>query len=417
MLAKSGWKHSLTLATILISISSLAFAQAGQLDSTFGTGGIVTVNFGVLGDSGRATIGGAAIQFDGKIVVAGGIPDGNGHGLSSFAVARFLSNGSLDPTFGKNGIAAIAGSGGTYTSVVIQPDGKIVAAGGQVARYNTNGALDSSFGKKGVVSLGEFFLATVVALEGNGDILVGGNLIDSNGFVGRLLPNGTVDASFGLGQLTPGITDIGVVTVTGLATLSNGDIVAGGNTGGALVAALTSGGQLDLNFGLNAQMFTPAAAAGLALGSNGDILVAGTAYTDPTATGGTGFVLAGYQTVGIADPSFGKNGGIITALPNSSNATASGSGIEPNGEIVVGGTAGVSGQSDFVLARYTAQGQLDTSFGSNGTVETSFGSSEPTANGLVIQPSDGKIIVFGGLITIVGGNQDTHLLMARYLAQ
>jgi uncharacterized delta-60 repeat protein len=405
------------LAAILLGVSTFAFAQAGSLDPSFGTGGIVTVDFGIEGNNGKATIAAAAIQSDGKIVVAGSIPDGNGHGVASFFVARFLSNGNLDTTFGSKGIAAIAGSGGTYTSVVIQPDGKIVAAGFQVARYNKNGTFDNSFGTKGIVTLPEFFFASVVALQSSGDILVGGNFFDGPGFVGRLLSDGTPDTSFGLGQNAPGFTNIGVVTVTSLATLPNGDIIAGGGPNDTVVAALTSTGSLDPSFGLNAQLFTPSTVAGLALGSNGDILAAGTTFINPTAASGTGFVLTGYQTVGIADPAFATNGGVITAFPNSTNATATGSGIEPSGSIVIGGTAAVSGVGDFVLARYTTSGQLDTSFGSNGTVETSFGGSAPTANGLVIQPADGKIIVFGGLITVEGGSLDTRLLLARYLAQ
>jgi uncharacterized delta-60 repeat protein len=416
MLKKSATKLSL-LVLSLLGISTFAFAQAGSLDPSFGTGGIVTVDFGIEGQSGKATIDAAAIQSDGKIVVAGGIPDGNGHGVASFFVARFLSNGAIDTTFGTKGIAAIAGSDGTYTSVAIQPDGKIVAAGFQVARYNKNGSFDNSFGINGIVTLPEFFFASVVSLQSNGDILVGGNFFDGLGFVGRLLSNGTVDTSFGLGQSAPGFTNIGLVTITSLEMLPDGDILAAGGPNGTVVAALTSTGSLDLNFGLNAQLFTPSATGGLTLGSNGDILVAGTAFTNPTAAGGTGFVLSGYQSVGIADPSFATNGGVITALPNSTNAAATGSGIEPNGRIVVGGNAGVSGQADFVLARYTTSGQLDTSFGTNGTVETSFGGSTPTANGLVIQPADGKIVVFGGLTTVEGGSLDTRLLLARYLAQ
>jgi uncharacterized delta-60 repeat protein len=410
-------KYCRTLAPVVIffAVSALAFAEAGKLDPSFGSGGIVTIDFGVVSQSGFASINAAAVQSDGKIVVAGGIPDGNGHGVASFFVARFLSNGTLDATFGHKGISVIAGSGGIYTSVLIQPDGKIVAAGGQVARYKANGDFDDSFGTKGIVTLPEFFSASVVTLDSKGEILVGGNILDANGFVALLLPDGSLDTSFGVGQQGAGTTSILGTSVTQLARLANGDILASGNQNGQLVVALTSGGLPDLTFGLSSQLSVPSSVGGLAVASTGDILVAGTEFLQPTAST-PGLLLTGYQSIGIADPSFATNGGTITALPGASSIVASGLGLEPNGEIVIGGSAAVSGQRDFALARYSASGQLDTSFGTHGTVETSFSGSTPTANGLTIQP-DGKILAFGGLGTIEGGSTDTKLLIARYLSQ
>ena len=95
---------SLLAMVILVSAAKQAAAQAGQLDPSFGNGGIAITDFGVQYQQDIAAVGGVAIQTDGKIVVAGGVPANNGKELPSFAVARYQTNGSLDTTFGKGGI-------------------------------------------------------------------------------------------------------------------------------------------------------------------------------------------------------------------------------------------------------------------------------------------------------------------------
>jgi uncharacterized delta-60 repeat protein len=95
--------------------------------------------------------------------------------------------------------------------------------------------------------------------------------------------------------------------------------------------------------------------------------------------------------------------------------------VQPSGDIVTLGTANQSGQTAFALARYTATGQLDTTFGTNGTVVTSFGGSlqvpSVSANGLAIQ-SDGKIVAVGGYSVFVPYHGfDTAFKVIRYLGQ
>lgn len=95
------------------------YTPAGELDAGFGTGGEVTAKLG----AGDATAQSIALQPDGRIVVAGGLAD-------DFAVARFTPAGSLDPTFGSNGsVRTDFGEVDQAAGLVLQPDGRIVVAG------------------------------------------------------------------------------------------------------------------------------------------------------------------------------------------------------------------------------------------------------------------------------------------------
>jgi len=120
----------------------------GSLDSSFGTGGIVTTNIG-----GFSPAYDAALQTDGKIIVVG-------RSNSDLALARYDTDGSLDSSFGSGGtvITNIQSSQSDIGySVSIQDDGKIIASGSSgngtifVTRYNTDGSLDSSFGTNGII--------------------------------------------------------------------------------------------------------------------------------------------------------------------------------------------------------------------------------------------------------------------------
>src|SRR5262249_2754285 len=129
---------------------------AGSLDMTFGSSGKVITAFGSSNEGVNALV----LQPDGKIVAAG---FANGGSDDDFALARFNADGSLDPTFGAAGkVTTLFGSSDDFISaLVLQPDGKIVAAGFTnngtnddfaLARYNTDGSLDSTFGTGGKVT-------------------------------------------------------------------------------------------------------------------------------------------------------------------------------------------------------------------------------------------------------------------------
>jgi uncharacterized delta-60 repeat protein len=127
----------------------------GDLDTTFGTGGIVTTDLRGYDDWGNSI----ALQSDGKIVFGSKSSNGTDN---DFAVVRYNTDGSLDTTFGTGGkVFTPIGSGNDEgEAVTLQSDGKIVLAGYTwngtdhdfaVVRYNTDGSLDTSFGSGGKV--------------------------------------------------------------------------------------------------------------------------------------------------------------------------------------------------------------------------------------------------------------------------
>ena len=139
---------SAVLVVLAVALPGAAGAAPGDLDPSFGNGGIVTTDFGT-----GAHAYALAILPNGKIIAAGGA------GSQHFALARYLPDGSLDPVFDGDGkvttdLGAAAGDGAN--GLAIQPNGRIVAAGGSgdfvLARYRRDGSLDQSFGADGKVT-------------------------------------------------------------------------------------------------------------------------------------------------------------------------------------------------------------------------------------------------------------------------
>jgi uncharacterized delta-60 repeat protein len=158
-----------------------AQAAAGDLDPTFGTGGKVITDFGGA-DVGRAI----AVQADGKVVVAGSTGPRENLPGNFFALARYLPSGALDSTFGSGGrVTTDFGANEWANTLVVQPDGKLIAAGGRsaglagafaLARYLPNGGLDASFGIGGRV-LTEFAGRpefNALALQADGRLVAAG---------------------------------------------------------------------------------------------------------------------------------------------------------------------------------------------------------------------------------------------------
>jgi uncharacterized delta-60 repeat protein len=179
----------------------------GTLDATFGTDGKVTTTFGVPEQGfSYALAYSLALQQDGKIVLAG---ESTINGDRDFALARYNTNGTLDPSFGTGGrLTTTFGNNDVAFSVAVQPDGKIVTAGFglfkfALARYNSNGTLDPSFGTGGQVTTAIGGLndgAKRLALQGDGNIVVAGRSYINGDFHSALVrynSNGTLDAGFG----------------------------------------------------------------------------------------------------------------------------------------------------------------------------------------------------------------------------
>lgn len=328
------------------------------LDPTFGGDGVVTVGF----EGGLEGLMRVARQSDGKIIAIGGTKE-------SVLIVRALSDGSLDPDFGTDGLVQLPF--GVPTSgvqvgfgVAIQPDGAIVVAApvlgtygslmgvGVVARLLSDGSLDSSFGDGGYVVSDTGTTATSLALAASGDILVGGA-----GTVTRLLADGTVDTTFGDG--TPVASTLG--RILELAVLPDQRVLAVGNR---YIARFTSGGSLDTEFGVEGLVEVPATGSGdalysLAVADDGKILVGGS--FSPSTGGNASMWLGRYLADGTPDTTFA--GGAVG--DPESGGQAFGVGFDPSGRIVASGYTQI-GEVYGRSARFDANGNLDTSFGQGG---------------------------------------------------
>ena len=224
-----------TMRQNLASQSDFALARYtanGHLDDTFGGDGRVLTDFGGRSDEAF----GLALQPDGKAVVVG-------RTLDDLAVTRYRMDGSLDPTFSRNGrlVLDIDGPDTAY-GVAVQSNGKIVVVGraGQdfaVLRLHPGGKRDRTFGLRGLVRTdfaGSFDVARAVDIDAAGRIVVGGSAMVEAAQRGdfalaRYDRHGTLDGSFGTGGLVT--TDFLSFEdgITGLVALPSGGVVASGH--------------------------------------------------------------------------------------------------------------------------------------------------------------------------------------------
>src|SRR5919106_930041 len=243
MLARFPRRSSLTIVgavALVLAIANPAAAPPGDLDPTFDGDGKVTTDFAGGGDQAQAV----AIQGDGKIVAAG--IDRNLSGVGDLALARYNPDGSLDTTFDTDGLVTTDFIGQTDQAyaVAIQGDGKIVAAGRAflgstreefaLARYNPDGSLDTTFDGDGKVTT-DFAAfndnARAVVIQGDGRIVAAGFAVVSgtNDFaLARYNTDGSLDSTFdGDGKVT---TDFAAASdiAHSVATQGDGRIVAAG---------------------------------------------------------------------------------------------------------------------------------------------------------------------------------------------
>jgi uncharacterized delta-60 repeat protein len=411
------------LSALLVLGAGSAQAVPGNLDPSFGSGGVATIRIG-----GSASAQGVVLQPDGKIVEAGWSLDGSD---GVFALARFGADGSLDTQFGSKGTTTTAwGTHSQARGLALQPDGKIVVAGQifyqakfALARYRPDGSLDPSFAADGkqTFPIGEASGAAAVAVQPDGKIVVAGfSSSDTSSAVAlaRLKPNGLPDPGFG----TDGITTTAIGTHSAAEALvlqPDGKLVVagfsavGGGFTRATLARYGVGGALDDGFGSGgiatlAGSPNNADAHALALQPDGKIVVAGN-------DSGRGLLLARYAANGTLDQGFGAGGRVLTRRDGNSEAT--GVALQPDGKIVVAGRTRDGPVSTYAVARYDATGSLDLSFGRGGVVVTRLAPlpkvASGTAAGVVLQ-ADGKIVV-GGTIQQLTGAAGPTFGLARYL--
>ena len=411
---------------VVCPLLDLANAAAGDLDTTFGNDGKVVTDFFGNFD----TANDVAVQPDGKIIAAGVATLLNN--FNHFALTRYNSDGSLDPTFGSGGkvITEFPNASDTIQAIALQPDGKIVAAGQSstviagfaLARYNSDGSLDPSFGSGGLVTTNffDFAIAEGVAIQPDGKIVVAGNtsplLSGQLDFaIARYNSDGSLDATFGSGgKVTTDffgnldqaadliITADGKIVVGGTATADGSSFdfaMARYNSNGSLDPTFGSGGKVTTNlFGGFDVCFS------INLQTDGKLVLTGDAISPVF---GSILAIARYNSDGSLDPTFGS-GGISDANVRAGSRASL---ILPNGKIIAAGLGFDSPRIfDFVAVRYNSDGSLDTTFGIGGKMIADFFGNLSQALAVASQ-SDGKVVLAGNVVI---NGQTFDFALARF---
>jgi uncharacterized delta-60 repeat protein len=419
---------------------------AGFLDPTFNTTGVVTTQVGQVGTeyAHAAAVYPSGTTNAGKIVVVGGVTGSRSNGNLDFALVRYNADGSLDPTFGKGGMASTSLVSSEDQAMAVALVGDKVLAGGYalvnthtnlddfaLARFNADGTLDQTFGTKGKVTTdfgGSDDIAMAMAVQGDGKVLLAGITNAGTGSssytvfaVVRYNANGTLDTTFGNGGkvtvnvgegLEPGFTDKYMDMV-----LSGNQIVLAGwaRSSDMYVVRLTSTGQLDSTFGTGGMVkLGQGYNTRLAVQSDGNLVVAYT--SNDNLRPDPGIFVTRLLANGVTDTTFGTAG--TARLPWSVTgwgANASAVAVDPLGRTEIGGwqdNNGSSSNGKLVIARFTPSGALDPTFGVGG-----YNTSGNALNlytylnafpALVLQP-DGKTLLVG-----TAGNQ-TEFAVVRFL--
>jgi uncharacterized delta-60 repeat protein len=376
----------------------------GTIDTSFGTNGAAIASFDRSGSSDNDNASGMALQpADGKILVSGSIA-GDASTGQDMAVVRFTSSGLLDVSFGTNGKAIVPFNLGNCPTVAnacddlayrvdLQADGKILlvglAASSQtattssnamaIARLTTSGIRDSTFGGDGRVTLN----------FGSGDTALG--------FRARQLADGQHILAVGAANTTPGGTNLDFA----LARLDEH---------GNLDPSFGVGGQVTYGFDIGGDLTD--VATDFAELPDGRLLVCGEVLANDPSN--YDFACMRFLANGTPDSAFAPvlvpfdRGGTLADIPYAVRRDSQGR------FLLAGADQRAAGNNDFAVARLTADGALDPSFGRNGIATflsySLFGTDyDNQATGLVIQPDD-KIIVTGYAKVDASGNQQFQVL-------
>ena len=434
--------------------------SSGDLDVTFGVGGKVTTDFlGSAGDRSRQS----AMQSDGKVVQVAW-HGGFGSSEPTMAVARFNTDGSIDHTFGTDGLVPVdfPGRGEFFGSIAVGPDDRIAVAAWSVypstdllgsdsdvsvALLHPDGGLDTAFDGDGmkVFDVGRAAggpsaaptadLVFDIAVQGDGKVVTAGVVTIDNQArfaLTRLNTNGTLDTTFNSdGVVTTPFANY-IAVASALDVDAAGRIVVVGEAGiptgtpprvtrnEFAVARYNPDGSLDTTFDGDGWAVTSVGtvddgAQNVEVAPDGKIVVAG---GSSSAVTGNDFAVVRYNPGGSLDGTFGV-GGKATASHKvrnnqgvlvEANEEAIGLVVQPDGAVVVCGRSGIGvaqSNRESVILRFDNAGTLDSGFGDNGKVVPA---DMDDVNALLIQSGDGYVLVGGQVTTPTGGFEEFALL-------
>jgi uncharacterized delta-60 repeat protein len=436
--------HTFTDGAQLVAITGSATDTASNsydfglrgpaVDATFGTDGYTDAAFGARALASRPAL---AVQADGKIIAAGDDLAGG-----DFKIGRYNADGTLDTSFNTNGFAYADIPGdtdGQVQAATVQADGKVVVVGNvidgsysawAIVRYNTDGSLDQGFGTDGYIlhptTTSDNNALHAVTTTASGKILVGGGT-DGGFALAQYNADGTPDTTFGgngtgLVVTHVGSSDVqhGQDSVQSLQILPDGSIIAAGiadaTTHDFALAKYTPAGQLDTSFGNGGTVTTPLDSTGhvtppagnstqsrirsAVIQSDGKIVVLGSVGS---LTSNSDWVVARYNADGSLDTTFSDDG-VTTADFAGTGAEGYSVSLDVNGRIVGTGMAIDNGVNELALARWNADGTADVTFDGDGELTILPAASATTGASLFSTAWQGDT-----LVGILGGFDDIRL--------
>ena len=392
-------------------------AQTLVPDQTFGDKGWAVTNADNADDSGYAF----EVLSNGKIITVGdmgiesdqeGVPDERGFGF-----VRYNSDGSIDNTFGTNGITFVSSSDVSVRGdliknprgLAVQDDGKILASGGAgelvVIRLTENGNLDTSFDSDGVVNINVIAFIQPsgpedIKILDDGRIVVVGKSGTNYAYVARLLADGSPDTSFN----GNGGNRLETFTGTfwkGIDVQDDGKVVIGGsyndsgnrnaaflrfNTDGTFDSSFGNDGFVQIDFGASYDQVED-----IAIQPDGKIVFTGSAGSIPDRD----IIHGRINPDGSPDQTYSGDGKSLLSLPG--NDVGYNIRIMDDNSFLIGGTGLNSSASttDFLLYKVNSDGSDDNSFGDQSPVIfADLNNSDDVAREMDIQP-DGKVLLFG----------------------
>jgi uncharacterized delta-60 repeat protein len=356
----------LSLFTFSLSSQTLdpTFANAGKA-GPFGNGFLSAGGFGKS----------MALQADSKIVIAGYKSNGSNN---DFALMRLNGDGTVDNTFGTNGIKTIDAGNDEYAyAIAVQPDGKILLTGYRYyyVAYSCN--CTGGWGGGCSTCYSYYYDAVVVRLNGNGTL---DNSFDGDGI--KTIDLTQADEAFSL------------------ALQQDGKILVGGySSGNAMLVRLNSNGSLDGSFNGAGYIINNFSSVVYSIGVQPDNKIVAVGYQYGV---GTDFAIARFNGDGTFDNSFDGDGKKLVDI-GSGNDVAYSVAIQVDSKIVLAGYSNNGGNDDFSVIRLNADGSMDNSFDEDGKKNIDFNNNYDEGRSVLVR-NDGKIFISG--VSYDGSNYD-----------
>ena len=441
MFARISTARALFIAVTIFS-SMATLGAPGEWDQTYGSNGRVEL---VPGTGTFNSITQFVPQSDGKIVFAGWIFDGGFPGGSrSLFIARITADGVFDNTFGTGGLRRLdvgPGDEDPTVSIVQQADGKLLMAltmpaaspinnHAAVLRLNADGSTDTTYGTNGLADVHptgdtrpSYQPKIVLNPDGTSVVIFSIGSSDMDLMLRRLTAAGTIDTTFG----TAGVTTIDQGTdqllANSMVRQPNGSFAIGGfffPQGSAppqpCVIRVTPNGARDTTFDADGVLPITAAQGAwriTAVRADADNRIVMLGLRDNT---GDSFI-ARLTASGALDPTFGSQGRILPGSRTSASAIA----LEPDGRIVAGGVRTDLGVALSWIARYKTDGAPDPSFGVQGWIATDLAMPGESINGSIgissrirqlVRQSDGAYLSLSAAAAL----PDERLVLVKYRA-